>query len=291
MTRGGDKVNYSKQLKKVVKFIGEHLDEKLTLEQLSEIACFSPFHFHRLFTTYTGVSLQQYIRWFRLKRAAHQLIVYQEKPIIEIAIHAGFESHEAFTRAFKQTCGINPNEFRVKANWHAWEKPFYGLPEKEEVIVMKVEVKMFPERRLAVIEHRGSPEKMGESVNMLIHWAESQTINLKLKAGEVFGFAYDDPNTTEPSEFRFDLGLTIPESLKLKGNIIEKRLPAGRYAFALHKGSRNNINETVYALYRNWLVQSGEELAALPCIFCYYNFDHEVAETEALTECWLLLKN
>ena len=59
---------------------------------------------------------------------------------------------------------------------------------------------------------------------------------------------------------------------------------------ALHKGSRDNIDQLIYALYRDWLPSSGEELAELPCIFCYYNFDHEVAETELLTECWLLLK-
>lgn len=82
----------------------------------------------------------------------------------------------------------------------------------------------------------------------------------------------------------------MPEQLKLKGKIIEKRLPEGRYAVALHKGSRNHISDTVYGLYRDWLPTSGEKLGDLPCIFCYYNFDHEVTETELITECWLLLK-
>lgn len=63
-------MNYQNQIDKVVEYIGKHLDEKLTLAQLSDIACFSKYHFHRLFTAYTGLSLQQYIRWLRLKRAA-----------------------------------------------------------------------------------------------------------------------------------------------------------------------------------------------------------------------------
>jgi len=71
--------------------------------------------------------------------------------------------------------------------------------------------------------------------------------------------------------------------------VIEKFLPAGRYAVAIHKGSRNNLGETVNALYREWLPSSGEVLGDFPCIFCYHNFDHEVAETESLTECRLLL--
>lgn len=282
-------MNYERQLKKVIDFIGKHLDDKLTLNQLSDIACFSKYHFHRLFTAFTGLSLQQYIRWLRLKRAAHQLIVNKETSIIEIAINAGFESHESFTRAFKQACNLNPSEFRAESSWQAWEQPPYCLPKQGE-ITMNVTIKNIKARRLAVLEHRGDPRKVGDSVNRLISWAKTQTISLKPKAGDAFGFGYDDPQTTPPEAFRFDLGITAPEQLKLEGEIIEKRLPAGRYAVAIHKGSRNNMGDTVYGLYRDWLPESGEELGDLPCIFCYYNFDHEVAETELLTECWLLLK-
>lgn len=257
---------------------------------MSDIACFSKYHFHRLFTAYTGLSLQQYIRWLRLKRAGHQLIVDKDKTIIEIAINARFESHEAFTRAFKQSCGISPNEFRSQSSWHVFEKPPYCLPKQGEII-MNVAIKNMQARRLAVVEHRGHPNKLGNSVNKLINWAKAQSINLKPKAGEAFAFAYDDPKTTEPEEFRTDLAITVPEKFKLEGIVIEKRLPAGRYAVTMHKGSRDNIADTVYGLYRDWLPNSGEELSDLPCIFCYYNFDHEVAETELLTECWLLLKD
>lgn len=282
-------MNYHKQLNKVIDYIGKHLDESLTLSQLSDIACFSKYHFHRLFTAYTGLSLQQYIRWLRLKRAAHQLIVNKDQAIINIAIDAGFDSHEAFSRAFKQTCGLSPIEFRRESSCQAWEQPPYQLQIQEDT-TMNVMIKKLEARRLAVIEHKGDPKLVGNSVSKLINWAKSQPTNLKPKAGEAFGFAYDDPKLTSAEDFHFDLAITIPEQLTLKGEVIEKRLPAGRYAIAMHKGSRDNISDTVYGLYRNWLPNSGEELAELPCIFCYYNFDHEVAETELLTECWLLLK-
>lgn len=239
-----ESMNYQRQLNKVIEFIGKHLDEKLTLTQLSDIACFSKFHFHRLFTAYTGLSLQQYIRWLRLKRAAHQLIIDKRKSIINIAIEAGFESHEAFSRAFKQTCGINPSEFRQHSNWQTWEKPPYLLPQQGETS-MNVTIKEMKARRLAVLEHRGDPQRMGESVNKLISWTKAQPVNVKPRMGEAFGFAYDDPKLTAAADFRFDLGITIPEQLMLKGEIIEKRLPAGRYAVAIHKGSRDTIGDNV----------------------------------------------
>ena len=88
-------MNFKERINRVIDFIGQHLDEELTLDRLSSVACFSKYHFHRLFTAYTGLSLRHYIRWLRLKRAAHQLIMEKDKTIMEIALDAGFESHES----------------------------------------------------------------------------------------------------------------------------------------------------------------------------------------------------
>jgi len=282
-------MNYHQKLQQVIAFIGQHLDEELSLDGLSDKFFISKFHFHRLFTAHTGSSLQQYIKWLRLKRASRQLIANQHESILNIAINAGFESHEAFSRAFKKACGLSPSEYRFLKNCPYWEKPPYCLPKPED-LNMKVEIRNINKTRLAIIEHRGDPNTISQSVEKLISWAKTQSLNLKPKPGEAFSIAYDDPNTTPPEAFRLDLGIKVPENLKLTGEALEKYLPAGRYAVTLHQGSRSNISDTVYGLYRHWLPNSGEQLGDFPCIFCYYNFEHEVAETEALTECWLLLK-
>ena len=217
------------------------------------------------------------------------MIVHKEETIINIALDAGFESHESFSRAFKQICGQSPREFRLKSSWHVWETPPYSL-HKGDTKMINVNIKELPARRLAVIEHYGDPKKVGETASKLIAWAKAQPVNLKPKPGEAFGFGYGDPKEVKPEEFRFDLAITVPQTLKLDGEVIEKYLPAGRYAVISHKGSREAISEKIYWLYRDWLPESKEELGDLPCIFCYYNFDHEVAETELITEVWLLLK-
>jgi AraC family transcriptional regulator len=282
-------MNYTERINRVIDFIGKHLGEELTLDELCSVACFSKYHFHRLFTVYSGVSLQAYIKWLRLKRAAHQLTVHKDETIINIALVAGFESHESFSRAFKQVCGQSPSEFRRKSNWRTWETPPHSLHIKGEKI-MTITIKELPFRRLAVIEHHGDPMRLSDTVDKLITWSKSQTINLKPRPGEAFGFGYHDLRDVKPEEFRFDLALSVPQNFKLNDQVIERVLPAGRYAVTTHKGSRDNIGDTIYSLYRDWLPESGEELGDLPCIFCYHNFDHEVAETELLTEVWLLLK-
>lgn len=283
-------MNYHQRLGKVINYIGQHLDEDLSLDSLSDQFFISRFHFHRLFTAYTGLSLQQYIRWLRLKRASFQLIVNKDQSIITIAMNAGFESHEAFSRTFKKACGLSPSQYRRQSSFFYWNEPPYTLP-KQEKTNMKTEIRQVNKTRLAVIEHRGDPKMVPDSVNKLISWAKAQTIDLKPEPGAAFGFAYDDPKNTEPSKFRYDLGIRLPENFTLdKDIVVEKIIPSGRYAVAMHKGDRSNIGITVYSMYREWLPESGEQLGDLPCIFCYYNFDHEVAETEALTECWLLLR-
>lgn len=284
-------MNYEARVLATIDYIGKNLDEELSLDVLCEVAYLSKFHFHRLFTAYTGLSLQQYVRWLRLKRAAHQLIIEDKTPIVSVALEAGFESHQAFTRAFKQTCGLTPKQFRATSSWSAWDSPPYTLPKQRENS-MNVTVKRVEKRRFAVLEYRGDPSSMGQSVNKLVSWAKSLPISVKPKAGDAFGYAYDDPATTKPENFRFDLALTIPENLVIKDeNIHERYLPEGRYAVTVHNGSRDNIGETIYALLRDWLPQSGEELGNLPCLFCYQNFDHEVADTELVTECWFLLNS
>jgi AraC family transcriptional regulator len=229
-----------------------------------------------------------YIKWLRLKRAAHQLIVHKEETIINIALDAGFESHESFARAFKQICGQSPSEFRRERNWESFENPPQPMHIKGEKI-MTITIKELPAKRVAVMEHHADPMRLSDTLDKLTTWAKAQPINLKPKAGEAFGFGYHDPREVKPEEFRFDLALSVPQDFKLNDQVTERTLPAGRYAVTMHKGSRDNIGDTIYSIYRDWLPQSGEELGDLPCIFCYYNFDYEVAETESLTEIWVLL--
>lgn len=284
-------MDYRKRLEIVIDYIGHYLDGDLSLESLSKVACFSKHHFHRLFTALTGLSLHQYIRWLRLKRACHQLLIVKDRAIIEIAVQAGFDSHEAFTRVFKKQFGQTPSEIRRSGVSPTWgmERP-YVLPTKSEQ-EMNVEIREMKSMRLAVIEHVGDPAKVPESVTRLIEWAKDQSIDLKPKAGEAFGLAYDDPKTTPKDTFRFGLALKVPENYRLDNKVNEQRFPEGRYAVATHYGSHDNLAETVYGLYREWLPQSEEELGDLPCIFSYQNFEHEVAETELVTECWLQLKS
>lgn len=93
-------------------FIDKHLFEPLTLEEVAGVAGLSPFHFSRLFTAIIGESVISYVRRRRLAVAAMRLVREPETRLIDLAFDCGFESQEAFTRAFRRTLGMTPGELK-----------------------------------------------------------------------------------------------------------------------------------------------------------------------------------
>ncbi|HZX32043.1 MAG TPA: AraC family transcriptional regulator, partial [Rhodocyclaceae bacterium] len=96
---------YAARFGKVLDYIEAHLAEPLTVEHLSQVANFSKFHFHRQFAEYIGTSVARYVLLLRLRRASHRLAFDRGAKIIDIALEAGFENPESFTRAFRNTFG------------------------------------------------------------------------------------------------------------------------------------------------------------------------------------------
>ena len=95
----------------VKRFIREHIHEPLDRGRLAAVAGFSIPHFHRVFSAHVGESAASYIRRLRLERAARKLRM-GAVDITEVALAAGYESHAAFSKAFKQQFGLSPREFR-----------------------------------------------------------------------------------------------------------------------------------------------------------------------------------
>jgi AraC family transcriptional regulator len=94
-----------------MRYIREHMHEPLDRETLAAVAGFSIPHFHRVFTKHVGESAASYIRRLRMERAGRKLRM-GAVDITEVALAAGYDSHAAFGKAFKQQFGVSPSEFR-----------------------------------------------------------------------------------------------------------------------------------------------------------------------------------
>lgn len=95
----------------VMRYIREHINEPLNREMLAAVAGFSVPHFHRVFTAHIGESAASYVRRLRLERAGCKLRMGAVN-ITEVALAAGYDTHAAFSKAFKQQFSLSPREFR-----------------------------------------------------------------------------------------------------------------------------------------------------------------------------------
>lgn len=102
---------YARSIEDVKRYIREHIDGTLTREVLAEVAGFSVPHFHRVFKACIGENVSDYVRRERLVRAGRKLRM-GAVDITAVALAAGYDTHAAFGKAFKQQFGLSPSEFR-----------------------------------------------------------------------------------------------------------------------------------------------------------------------------------
>jgi len=280
---------YATKMNMVCDYIYQNLDQDLSIDNLRQVANFSKYHFHRQFSDYTGVSVFKFTQMLRLKRASYQLVFKKDYKIIDIALDAGFENPESFSRSFKKSFGQTPSQFRKVPLWEPWHKKYQFLINRGKTS-MQVNIVEFKETKVAVLEHRRSVDLLNDSVSTFIEWRKQSQLS-PVNTSHSYGIAYDDPKTTAANQFRFDIcGSVETEIPENSQNVINKRIPAGRCAVVRHLGSHELMDDKVHYLYGEWLPESGEELRDFPCYFHYINLFPEVAEHELITDIYLPLK-
>ena len=234
------KREYLKRLNNVISYIEKNLDKDLNLNDLSQKAFFSSFHFHRIFSAIVGETLNSLIIRKRIERIASIIAVGTDENLIDLAYKYGFDNASSFSRAFKKFYGISPTEFkknRIVKN----SKIGKGVISDEQYIcsinnILKwmnmnaqIEVKELPEIKLAGIMHIGKPEKIGSTYEKLFKWAYSAglTNSLDFKAVTIY---HDNPRITETSKVRQSACVTINGDFSADGEIGKLAIQKGRFA-------------------------------------------------------------
>src|SRR6476469_3624291 len=102
---------YVQRINRVIDYLRGNLDRQVKLEELARVACFSEFHFHRIFGAVSGETLNSFTNRLRLEKAA-RLLRYSDQSLTDIALNCGFSSPATFSRAFRSGYDTSPSQFR-----------------------------------------------------------------------------------------------------------------------------------------------------------------------------------
>lgn len=261
-------MDYLAQLEKAVNFIEENLEEEIDVKEIAGTSGYSYFHFTRVFQAVAGQSLGEYLRRRRLARAAAELVTTR-RLILDIALEYGFESQEAFHRAFQKVYGTSPGVYRHSGILGVVgdQKPLNvsHLKHLREGLTLQPEIRTTGERRVVGI--RGRSTLADNRLPDL--WRSFQPripeIPRKKFPWNAFGICEVDPGfdlnlfseETESSEL---VGVEVETFGKLPSGMDTKVIPPGKFAVFTHTGSIAKLGITYDYIWGTWVPCSGVEV-------------------------------
>jgi len=305
----GTRTFYETAVGRAVERITASLDQVLDLKSIARAAALSPFHFHRIFRGLVGETPHELHRRLRLERAAEQLVA-TSRSVTQIALDAGFDTHEAFTRAFGNAYDVSPSEFRARA--HAEGPTCHGGPPVELAarcglhirsgvvdlaplslihpggINMNVTIENRPAQRLVCVRHVGPYAEIAEAFHRLGKLAAENGLYAHAQP-PMLALYHDAPETTPASELRSDAALVIDAQAVIPPGATEALLPAGPYARTTHMGAYAGLGDAWARFVGEWLPTSGRHLADTAAYEVYVTDPRTTPTADLRTDLYLPL--
>lgn len=257
-------MHYLKRVQQGIDFVEAHLDTEIALSNVAKAAGLSQWHFQRVFRALTNETLKTYIRSRRFAKALDQLRT-TKLPILDVALAAGYETQESFTRAFKSCFHLTPGQYRALGS--------------RSLFVKKVELDADYLRHI----HRNVslvPEVYGQramqlvAVRTLFYGIDSEKNNLAKKLpplwasflprlGEVPhavpGVCYGvvSPVRETSDQLQYFAAIEVSQQAALPPGMLALEVPGARYAKFCHQGPAQAIDNTVNYIYSSWMLSSG----------------------------------
>lgn len=283
---------YTARINRVMDYISRNLDKPVDLSVMADIASFSPYHFHRIFTYLVGETPNNFLSRIRLEKAACILQDDKKSSISDIAYRCGFINVSSFSRAFRNYFEMSAKEFResekaifVKdgVRYSKNCKPISKIGknsqdlndhlcsvELKQLIIMdtNIEVKQMPELNLIYCRHMGAFNKIGQAYEKLFRWAIPHGV---VKPGAKTVTVYhDDPSVTSVEKVRQDASLVVDHDVKVEGEIGKSTISAGKYAVGHFKIPETGF-EQAWNTMCSWLTESGYQPGEGPTYELYHN--------------------
>jgi len=258
------------------------------LSQLAAVAHFSPFHFHRIYRALSGETVGQTVARLRLLRALRLLAEPAER-VTETALSVGYETPQAFARAFRQALGATPSELRgqkeqLDAAMHRLRRP--AVDADAAAPAFQVEVVSVEPFRVISTRHEGDYRELAQSYGRLYAWAADHAL-LERLAG-IYGIPHDDALDAVPGLGSYDCALDLGAiDGHVDGSAYPLQLGGGLWARWRHVGPYDHLTALSDRLIEQWLPDSGYVLRDVLPFRRFFDDPEEVPEAVLRADVYL----
>lgn len=277
---------YRDRISRAIAYIEANLDRDIRACEVAAQAACSLFHFHRIFLAVTGNTLNTYIRRRQMTRAARAL-VDTDTGIMDIALDSGFDSQEAFTRAFKRIFGLPPGKYRRRGRHcpSVYKNRFQFKTKGDTDMTPEIKEK----KGFTVVGIR----YFGTNADNDIPRAWDQFLERvhEIKHPESPGRYYGLCTAPEPeaeadgaAPFEYIAGVAVTDPDDIPSGMTARTVPDARYAVFIHKGALDTLKATYAYIYGEWAPKNGVDMAAGTYDFEFYGdaFDPSGSDTSEL---------
>ncbi len=246
---------------KALWYIEAHFAQAPSLDDVASFAGVSRFHFSRMFTVLTGQSVMRYARARRLTEAARTLAA-GAPDIFQVALDAGYNSHEAFTRAFREQFGLTPEAVRARGHVNGIE--IQEAVKMDETLFDSIEAprfQTFGTLLIAGLSGHYTPETVAgvpAQWQRFVPW-------IGHIPGQVGCTTYGVVcNGDDGGSMDYICGVEVTEFSGVPEELARLRIAETRYAVFTHRSHISNIRRTWFTIYNKWFPESEWRIAEGP---------------------------
>ena len=273
-------------VEKAIWFVEQGFGKEISLDDVAANAGISRFHMTRAFATATGQPVMRYVRGRRLSEAARELAA-GAPDILSVALDAGYGSHEAFTRAFRDQFGTTPEQLRASRCLDAIQ-----LVEPIKIdrsMIIELEEPRFEEGKPLLIAGLGMRYTCETNQGIPAQWQRFAP-HIGNIPGQVGSAAYGVCcNYDDDARFEYITGVEVSSFADLPAGFSSIRIPACRYAVFSHREHISAMRRTARAIWSEWLPASGREASDAPT-FEFYDERFNPHTGAGVVEVWVPIK-
>jgi len=267
-------------------FIECHFGSEISLDDVAAAAGVSRYHASRAFEAATGRPIMRYVRGRRLSVAAHALCD-GAPDILAVALEAGYGSHEAFTRAFRDQFGVTPESVRThgRIDHLRLVEPI----KLKQDILETLEPPRIENGKPLLIAGLGERYTCDTCAGIPAQWQRflPHFCQVQGQVGKVaYGLTY---NFDDAGNFDYVAGVEVSDFSGLPPDWTRVRVPAQRYAVFMHRGHISTIRSTWNTVWNRWFPQSQYESADAPN-FERYDESFDSTTGQGGVELWIPIK-